>query len=70
MSSTRVFLSGARVEAGFRDALFEAADRAGMAPGEFALWAAAEKLARTGRAIPGVFRKGDFHPAPLRSGAA
>lgn len=60
MASARVFLSDARVEVGFRDALFAACDRSGMLPGEFALVAAAEKLARAGVEIPGVFRKGDL----------
>ncbi|WP_378944413.1 hypothetical protein [Mesorhizobium sp. ANAO-SY3R2] len=48
-------LTGARVTAGFRAALFEAAGRAGMTPGEFALIAAGEKLRASGRDFPGVF---------------
>ncbi|RIY03497.1 hypothetical protein D3218_01695 [Aureimonas flava] len=55
-----LFLSGAKVEEGFRSALFDAANRAGITPNEFAIVAAAEKLARCGRTFPGIFRKGDF----------
>lgn len=70
MASARVFLNGANVDREFREELFDAANRAGMAPGEFALIAVAEKLTRMGRTFPGVFRKGDFHPANSRSEAA
>lgn len=63
MASARVFLNGANVDREFRDEFFDAVNRAGMAPGEFALIAVAEKLARMGRTFPGVFRKGDFQPA-------
>ena len=70
MASARIFLNGANVERQFREELFDAANRAGMAPGEFALMAVAEKLDRAGRSFPGVFRKGDFRPSNTRSEAA
>lgn len=59
-SQAQLHLAGARVNAEFRDALHDAANRAGVTPNEFAIVAAAEKLARCGRSFPGVFRKGDF----------
>lgn len=62
MSSAQLFLSGARVTAAFREALHDAANRAGVTPNEFAIRAAAEKLARGGRTFPGVFHSGDFDP--------
>lgn len=70
MASARIFLNGANVDREFRDEVFDAANRAGMAPGEFALIAVAEKLARMGRSFPGVFREGDFQPSAARSEAA
>ena len=60
MASSQLFLNGARVTAEFRDALFDAANRAGVTPNEFVIVSAAEKLMRTGAAFPGVFRRGDF----------
>lgn len=63
MPSAQLFLKGARVGADFRDALFDAANRAGMSPNEFVIMAAAEKLAARGISFPGVFRAGDA-PAP------
>lgn len=65
MASAQLFLSGARVDPTFREALFDAANRAGVTPNEFAIVAAAEKLARCGRTFPGIFRKGDFEVAGL-----
>ncbi len=56
MAYARLFLSGANVDRAFRDELFSAADRAGMTPGEFAIQAAAEKLATAGARFPGVFK--------------
>jgi hypothetical protein len=61
-STAQLFLKGARVMSGFRDELFDAANRAGVTPNEFCITAAAEKLAAGGRRFPGVFRRGD-HPA-------
>jgi len=55
-----VMLNSARVVEPFRDALFEAADEAGLSPSEFALAAAAEKLVREGAQLPGVFKTGDL----------
>lgn len=51
-----LFLNGARVTAGFRAALFDAANRAGITPNEFVISAAAEKLQGSGASFPGVFR--------------
>ncbi len=70
MASARLFLNGANVDRRFREEFFDAANRAGMAPGEFAIMAAAEKMARMGRSFPGVFREGDFRPFNTRSEAA
>ncbi|SDN97276.1 hypothetical protein SAMN05192530_102641 [Aureimonas jatrophae] len=70
MPSARLFLNGANVDREFREELFDAANRAGMAPGEFAIIAVAEKLDRMGRTFPGVFRKGDFRPSNTCPGAA
>lgn len=69
-TQAHLHLAGARVNAEFRDALHDAANRAGVTPNEFAIVAAAEKLVRMGRTFPGVFRKGDFHLANACSGAA
>jgi hypothetical protein len=55
-----LYLNGARVCSGFRLALFDAANRAGITPNEFVITAAAEKLARSGASFPGVFRSGDL----------
>ncbi|UHD45529.1 hypothetical protein LUX29_21490 [Aureimonas altamirensis] len=56
-----LFLRGARVTSGFRSALFDAANRAGVTPNEFVITAAAEKLARSGASFPGIFRRGDLN---------
>jgi hypothetical protein len=63
----QLFLNGARVTPAFREALFDAANRAGITPNEFVITAAAERLARSGASFPGVFRRGDF---PTNSEAA
>lgn len=55
-----VMLRGANVMTSYRDALFDAANRAGMTPNEFVLQAAAEKLKATGRTFSGVFSPGDL----------
>lgn len=70
MASAQLFLNGARVDAEFREALFDAANRAGITPNEFAIVAAAEKLARSGRTFPGIFRKGDLEAVGLNRVAA
>ncbi len=70
MASARLFLNGADVDRQFREEFFDAANRAGMTPGEFAIMAAAEKMTRMGRSFPGVFRKGDLRPTNTRSEAA
>lgn len=56
-----VMLRGATVLEGFRENLFDAANRAGMTPNEFVLQAAAEKLKSTGRNFSGVFHPGDLN---------
>ena len=55
-----VMLRGATVMESFRDNLFDAANRAGIAPNEFVLQAAAEKLAASGRKFSGIFHRGDI----------
>lgn len=55
-----VALRGATVMEGFRENLFDAANRSGMTPNEFVLQAAAEKLRATGRCFSGVFAPGDI----------
>jgi hypothetical protein len=55
-----VLLRGANVMESFRESLFEACNRAGVTPNEFALQAAAEKLRTQGKEFSGLFRKGDF----------
>lgn len=55
-----VLLRGAEVMASFRENLFDACNRAGVTPNEFALQAAAEKLKAQGRQFSGIFRKGDL----------
>lgn len=55
-----ILLTSPRVTSAFRDVLFEAAEAAGMTPGEYALKAAAEKLVADGRAFSGVFHAGDI----------
>ena len=56
-----VMLRGASVMTSYRDALFDASNRAGMTPNEFVLQAAAEKLKAAGRDISGVFYPGDLN---------
>lgn len=60
MASAQLFLNGARVNRDFREALFDAANRAGVTPNEFCITAAAEKLMASGRRFPGVFQANDF----------
>ena len=60
MASAQLFLNGARVDADFREALFDAANRAGVTPNEFCIVAAAEKLVGRGASFPGIFRSNDF----------
>lgn len=55
-----VMLTGARVTQAFRDALFDAANKARMTPSDFAIQAAAEKLLTDGYDVPGVFHAGDL----------
>lgn len=55
-----VALRGATVMEGFRENLFDAANRSGMTPNEFVLQAAAEKLKASGRGISGLFCPGDL----------
>ncbi|TPN58635.1 hypothetical protein FJ976_01625 [Mesorhizobium sp. B1-1-9] len=60
-----VLLTSGRITQGFRDALFQAADEARMTPGDFAILAAAEKLAADGNhEFPGVFHAGDIASQP------
>lgn len=56
-----VLLSGAKVTASFRDSLFDACNRAGITPNEFAFLAVAEKLKAQGKPFTGLFRKGDLN---------
>lgn len=51
---------------GFRENLFDAANRSGMTPNEFVLQAAAEKLKATGRSFSGVFAPGDLQVMECR----
>jgi hypothetical protein len=60
MASAQLFLNGARVNRDFREALFDAANRAGVTPNEFCIPAAAEKLIASGKRFPGVFQANDF----------
>ena len=60
MASANLFLRGASVTRDFREALFDASNRAGVTPNEFCIVAAAEKLAKSGANFPGVFRPKDF----------
>ncbi len=55
-----VMLNGGRVTAGFRTALFDAANRAGVSVNEFVLTATAEKLSASGSRFSGVFHPGDI----------
>ena len=61
-----VMLRGATVMEGFRENLFDAANRSGMTPNEFVLQAAAEKLKATGRSFSGVFTPGDLQAMECR----
>lgn len=56
-----VFLKTSKVTAGFRAALFEASEKAGLTPSEFALRAAGEKLASKGACLTGIFQNGDLN---------
>lgn len=55
-----LMLTGGRVTAGFRAALFAAASRAGVSVNEFVLTAAAEKLRASGQHFSGLFEPGDL----------
>lgn len=57
--TVQLMLSGGRVKASYREALFDAANRAGMSVNEFVLTAAAEKLKASGRRFSGIFHAGD-----------
>ena len=61
-----------RVTAGYRAALFSAANRAGVSVSEYFLRAAGEKLARAGSRFPGVFDRetpeGVARPDPFADG--
>lgn len=61
-----VALRGATVMEGFRENLFDAANRSGMTPNEFVLQAAAEKLKATGRNFSGLFVPGDLKTMECR----
>lgn len=61
-----VALRGATVMEGFRENLFDAANRSGMTPNEFCLQAAAEKLKATGRSFSGLFAPGDVSTMECR----
>lgn len=58
--TANVALRGARVTKSFRDNLFDAANRAGMSPNEFCLFAAAKQLQLSGHHFTGLFRPGDI----------
>lgn len=58
-----IALTDARVTRGFRQALFDASNRAGVGVSEFILMATGKVLANSGKSFPGIFRKGDFHPS-------
>ena len=51
----QIALRGGRVTLGFRSALFEASNRAGMTPNEFVLTATGERLRQLGSDFPGIF---------------
>jgi hypothetical protein len=55
-----ILLRGGRVIAPFREALFRAANRAGMSVNEFALFAAGHQLRASGVNLTGVFEQGDL----------
>lgn len=58
-----ITLTGGRVTAGFRSALFAAAGRAGVSVNEYVLSAVGEKLTRAGVQFPGVFCPADLKGA-------
>lgn len=58
---TALRLTGGRVTSGFRNAVFDAAARAGVSVNELILRSAAVELARHGAEFPGVFAPGDLH---------
>jgi hypothetical protein len=70
MASAQLFLNGARVDADFRAALFDAANRAGITPNEFCIVAAAKELTRRGASFSGIFRRGDLEASGLLREAA
>jgi hypothetical protein len=55
-----VLLTRERITSGFRDAIFDAADRENVSPSQFLLITAAKDLLRSGATFPGVFRSGDL----------
>ena len=55
-----LMLTGGRVTAGFRAALFAASSRSGVSVNEFVLTAAAEKLRASGQHFSGLFETGDL----------
>lgn len=55
-----ILLRGGRVTEPFRDAVFRAANRAGMSVNEFVLTCAARQLRQAGASFPGVFEAGDL----------
>ena len=55
-----LMLTGGRVTAGFRAALFAASSRAGVSVNEFVLTAAAKQLRATGVHFSGLFEPGDL----------
>ncbi|MBY2932700.1 hypothetical protein [Rhizobium leguminosarum] len=58
-----VMLTGGRVTATFREALFDATACEGLSVNEFCLKATAEKLVASGRRISGLFYPGDLDTA-------
>jgi hypothetical protein len=58
-----ITLTGGRVTAGFRSALFAAAGRSGVSVNEYVLSAVGEKLTRAGVPFPGVFSPADARNA-------
>ena len=63
-----LMLNGSRVTAGFRAALFDAANRAGVTVNEYVIRAAGEKLAANGAIFPGVFRPSDIEEMSVGGG--
>lgn len=62
-----VMLNGGRVTAGFRSALFAAANRMGVSVNEFVIMAAGEKLKESGGNFSGVFHEGDLSEQSTRT---